>query len=167
MSNKQKRPRRTISIIVPLNAPYTRANRQRNKKLYYLIRWLRYNLLRGNNYYRIEPQDSPRSMPYGAYRLLAPLQQKLDDFISGSAMTDFLARMEAEAIAPAVHLIEHKTNGVDVVLPPIGISKAAPRPLSGDIPKKGTEIDLFHTPYFARQMLSAPLDKPVHEYPVD
>ncbi len=169
MSNTQKRPYRTISIIVPLNNPATREKQQRNKKLYYLLRWLRYGLHRGNGnaYYRIEPQNAPRIMPHGAYRLSAQLQSKMEDFLNSAPFTGFISRMQAETIAPAVYLVEHKTNGEDVAMPPIRISRHHPLPLTLPIPMDGTEIDLYHTPHFARQMLTAPLDMPVEEYPVD
>ncbi len=167
MTYKQKRPCRTISIIVPFNNPATREKRQRNKKLYYLLRWLRYGLHRGNDYYRLSPQEAPSIMPYGAYRLHAQLQMKLEDFIASVPFAGFISRMQAEAIAPAVYLVEHKTNGEDVALPPIRICGAWPKRLKLPITEYGTEIDLYHTPYFARQMLIAPLDKPVEEYPVE
>lgn len=169
MSSNQKRPYRTISIIVPLNNPATREKQQRNKKLYFLLRWLRYGLHRGNGnvYYRIEPQDAPVTMPHGAYRLSAQLQSKLQDFLNSAPFSAFIARMQAESIAPAVYLVEHRTNGEDVVLPPIRISRHHPRPLTLPIPMGGTKVDLYHTPYFARQMLTAAIDKPVEEYPVD
>ncbi len=169
MTNKQTRPLRSISIFVPFNSPDTKKNRQRNKKLYYLLRWLRYSLHRGNGntFYRIEPQDAPACMPHGTYRLSAQLQSKLDVFLNSAPFTDFIARMRAESIAPVVYLVEHKTNGVDVLLPPISISDQHPRPLALPIPMEGTAVDLYHTSYFARQMLTAPLDKPVEEYPVD
>lgn len=167
--NKQKRSYRTISIIVPFNNPATHEKRQRNKKLYYLLRWLRYSLHRGNGneYYRLSPQETPADMPHGAYRLSAQLQSKLEDFLHSSRFTDFIARMQAEAIAPAVYLVERKTNGEDVALPPIRICGGQPKPLTLPIPMHGTEIDHFHTPCFARQMLTAPLDKPVNEYSVE
>lgn len=167
MTYKQKRPSRTISIIVPLNNPATREKRQRNKKLYYLLRWLRYGLHRGNAYYRLSPEEAPASMPHGAYRLSAQLQMKMEDFLTSAPFAGFIARMQAEAIAPAVYLVEHKTNGVDVALPPIHICGAWPKPLHQPILMRGTEIDLYHTPWFARQMLTAPLNKPVDEYPVE
>lgn len=167
MTYKQKRPSRTISIIVPLNNPATRGKRQRNKKLYYLLRWLRYGLHRANAYYRLSPQEAPAAMPHGAYRLSAQLQMKMEDFLTSAPFAGFIARMQAEAIAPAVYLVEHKTNGVDVALPPIHICGAWPKPLPLPIPMSGTEIDLYHTPWFARQMLTAPLNKPVDEYPVE
>ena len=169
MSNTQKRPYRTISIIVPLNNPDTREKQQRNKKLYYLLRWLRYGLQQGNGnvYYRIEPQDAPATMPHGAYRLSAQIQSKMEVFLNSAPFTIFITRMQAESISPAVYLVEHKTNGEDVALPPIRISSLHPRPLTLPIPMEGTEIDHYHTPHFARQMLTAPLDKPVEEYPVD
>ena len=169
MSDTQKRPYRTISIIVPFNNPATREKRQRNKKLYYLLRWLRYGLHKGNGnvYYRIEAQDAPSTMPHGAYRLSAQLQMKLDVFLNSDPFTSFISRMQAESIAPAVYLVEHKTNGEDIPLPPIRISSHHPRPLSLPIPMGGKEIDLYHTPYFARQLLTALLYKPVKEYPVD
>lgn len=106
-------------------------------------------------------------MPHGAYRLSAQLQSKLEAFLHSSRFTDFIARMKAEAIAPAVYLVEHKTNGEDVALPPICICGDWPKPLTLPIPMHGTEIDHFHTPCFARQMLTAPLDKPVNEYSVE
>ncbi len=83
MTKKQTRPFRSISIIVPLNPPASQEKRQRNKKLYYLLRWLRYGLQRGNgnSYCRIEPQDAPPTMPHGAYRLSAQIQSKLVDFL--------------------------------------------------------------------------------------
>lgn len=169
MSNTQKRPYRTISIIVPFNNPATREKRQRNKKLYYLLRWLRYSLPRGNGnaYYRVEPQEVPADMPHGAYRLQAQLQLKMDAFLASAPFAGFIARMKAEAIAPAVYLVEHKTNGEDVALPPICICGGQPKPLPLPIPMPGTEIDLFHTPCFARQMLTEPIDKSVDEYPVE
>lgn len=169
MTYKQKRRCRTISIIVPFNNPATREKRQRNKKLYYLLRWLRYGLHRGNGnaYYRLSPQEAPPTMPHGAYRLQAQLQMKLEDFIASEPFAGFISRMQAEAIAPAVYLVEHKTNGEDVALPPIRICGAWPKPLPLPIPMSGTEIDLYHTPWFARQMLTAPLNKPVDEYPVE
>ena len=169
MPSKQTRPFRSISILVPLNPPASQEKRQRNKKLYYLLRWLRYGLHRGqgNSYCRIEPQDAPPMMPHGAYRLSAQIQSKLVDFLHSPRFTDFIARMKAESIAPAVYLVEHKTNGEDVALPPIRICGAWPKPLALPIPMRGTEIDLYHTPCFARQMLTAPLDKPVNEYSVE
>ena len=169
MSNTQKRPYRSISIIVPFNNPGTREKRQRNKKLYYLLRWLRYSLHRGNGnaYYRIEPHESPAAMPHGAYCLHVQLHMKVDTFLASTPFAGFIARMQAEAIAPAVYLVEHKTNGEDVALPPICICGNLPKPLPLPIPMQGTEIDRFHTPCFARQMLTAPLDKPVDEYPVE
>ncbi|MBQ3143768.1 MAG: hypothetical protein IJB89_04565 [Akkermansia sp.] len=169
MSNTQKRPYRTISIIVPFNTPSTREKRQRNKKLYYLLRWLRYSLPRGNGnaYYRMEPQEAPAAMPHGAYRLQAQLQMKMDTFLASAPFAEFIARMQAEAIAPAVYLVEHKTNGEDVALPRIRICEDQSKELSRPIPMTGTEIDRFHTPCFARQMLTAPLDKPVDEYPAE
>ena len=169
MTSNQKRPYRTVSIIVPFNNPATREKRQRNKKLYYLLRWLRYGLHQGNGnvYYRIEPQDAPATMPHGAYRLSAQLQSKMEDFLNSAPFTVFITRMQAESISPAVYLVEHKTNGEDVALPPICICGDQPKPLSQPIPMTGTEIDHFHTPCFARQMLTAPLDKPVDEYPVE
>ena len=169
MPSKQTRPFRSISILVPINNPATQEKRQRNNKLYYLLRWLRYGLHRGqgNSYCRIEPLDALATMPHGAYRLSAQLQSKPEDFLHTSRFTDFIARMKAEAIAPAVYLVEHKTNGEDVALPPICICGGQPKPLSQPIPMTGTEIDHFHTPCFARQMLTAPLDKPVNEYPVE
>lgn len=168
MTNKQTRPLRSISIFVPFNSPDTKKNRQRNKKLYYLLRWLRYVLHRGNgnSYCRIEPQDAPPTMPHGAYRLSAQIQSKLQGFLLSSQFTGFIARMKAESIAPAVYLVEHKTNGEDVALPPIRICGAWPKPLALPIPMRGTEIDLFHTPCFARQMLTASVDTPVSQYPV-
>lgn len=169
MPDKQTRLYRSISILVPLNPPASQEKRQRNKKLYYLLRWLRYSLHRGNGntFYRIEPQDAPACMPHGTYRLSAQLQSKLDVFLNSAPFTDFIARMRAESIAPVVYLVEHKTNGVDVLLPPISISDQHPCPLTLPIPMEGTEIDLCHTPHFARQMLTVPLDMPVEEYPVD
>ncbi len=169
MADKQKQAYRRISILVPLTPPASQEKRQRNKKLYYLLRWLRYGLHRGqgNSYCRIEPQDALPTMPHGAYRLSAQLQSKLEAFLHSSRFTDFIARMKAEAIAPAVYLVEHKTNGEDVALPPIRIFGDWPKPLPLPIPMHGTEIDHFHTPCFARQMLTAPLDKPVNEYSVE
>ena len=89
MPNKQARPFRSISIIVPLNNPDTREKQQRNKKLYYLLRWLRYGLHQGNGnvYYRIEPQDAPVTMPHGAYRLSAQLQSKMENFLNSAPFT--------------------------------------------------------------------------------
>lgn len=169
MPNKQARPFRSISIIVPLNNPDRLEERQRNKKLYYLLRWLRYGLHQGNGntYYRIEPKDAPPALPHGGYRLSAQLQMKLEDFQNSAPFTDFIARMQAESIAPAVYLVEHRTNGENIALPPLRICGPAPQPLKLPDAMPGTEIDLCHTPYFARQMLTAPLDKPVEEYPVD
>lgn len=106
-------------------------------------------------------------MPHGAYRLSAQLQMKMEAFLTSAPFAGFIARMQAEAIAPAVYLLEHKTNGVDVALPPIRICGGWPKPLPLPIPMCGTQIDLYHTPWFARQMLVAPLDKPVEEYPVE
>lgn len=168
MDYKQTRPFRSISILVPLNTPTTLEKRQRNNKLYYLLRWLRYGLHRGNgnSYCRIEPQDAPPTMPHGAYRLSAQIQSKLVDFLHSPRFTDFIARMKAESIAPAVYLVEHKTNGEDVALPPIRICGAWPKPLALPIPMRGTEIDLYHTPCFARHMLTAAVDTPVSQYPV-
>ncbi len=74
--------------------------------------------------------------------------------------------MKAEAIAPAVYLVEHKPNGEDVALPPIRICGVRSKPLPLPLPMRGTEIDLFHTPCFARQMLTAAVDTPVSQYPV-
>ena len=169
LTNKQTRPLRSISIIVPLNSPDTQEKRQRNKKLYYLLRWLRYSLHRGNGntFYRIEPQDAPPTMPHGAYRLHAQLQMKMDAFLHSAPWEEFISRIRAESLASAVYLVEHKTNGVDVTLPPISIRDQHPRPLTLPIPMEGTEIDHCHTPHFARQMLTAPLDKPVNKYPVE
>ena len=168
MPDKQTRLYRSISIIVPLNNPDRLEERQRNKKLYYLLRWLRYGLHRGNgnSYCWIEPQDAPPTMPHGAYRLSAQLQSKLEAFLHSSRFTDFIARMKAESIAPAVYLVEHKPNGEDVALPPIRICGAWPKPLALPIPMRETEIDLYHTPCFARQMLTAAVDTPVSQYPV-
>lgn len=168
LTNKQTRPLRSISIIVPINNPATQEKRQRNKKLYYLLRWLRYGLHRGNgnSYCWIEPQDAPPTMPHGAYRLSAQIQSKLQGFLLSSQFTGFIARMKAESIAPAVYLVEHKTNGEDAALPPIRICGAWPKPLALPIPMRGTEIDLYHTPCFARQMLTAAVDTPVSQYPV-
>lgn len=168
MSNKQARPFRCISIIVPLNNPDRREERQRNKKLYYLLRWLRYGLHQGNGnaFYRIEPQEAPACMPHGAYRLSGQLQMKPANFQNSAPFTDFIARMKAESIAPAVYLVEHKTNGEDVALPPIRICGDWPKPLPLPLPMRGTEIDLFHPPCFARQMLTAAVDTPVSQYPV-
>ncbi len=169
MTNKQTRPLRSISIIVPFNSPDTQENRQRNKKLYYLLRWLRYGLHRGNgnSYCWIEPQEAPPTMPHGAYRLSAQLQMKMDAFLHSAPWEEFISRMRAESLASAVYLVEHKTNGEDVVLPPLRIGSLHPRPLTLPIPMEGTEIDHCHTPHFARQMLTAPLDKPVEEYSVE
>ena len=169
MADKQKQVYRRISILVPINNPATQEKRQRNNKLYYLLRWLRYVLHRGNgnSYCRIEPQDALPTMPHGTYRLSAQIQSKLQGFLLSSQFTGFIARMKAESIAPAVYLVEHKTNGEDVALPPIRICGAWPKPLALPIPMRGTEIDLYHTPCFARQMLTAPLDKPVNEYSVE
>ena len=168
MPSKQTLPFRSISILVPLNPPASQEKRQRNKKLYYLLRWLRYGLHRGNgnSYCRIEPQDAPPTMPHGAYRLSAQIQSKLQGFPLSSQFTGFIARMKAESIAPAVYLVEHKTNGEDVALPPIRICGAWSKPLALPIPMRGTEIDLYHTPCFARQMLTAAVDTPVSQYPV-
>lgn len=169
MPNKQKRPYRTISIIVPLNDPAKREKRQRNKKLYYLLRRLRYSLHRGNGntYRRIEPQDSPSSaMPHGAYRLSAQLQLKLEDFLTFAPFTGFITCLQAESIASVVYLVEHKTNGKDVILPPIRISRQRPRRLTQPIPI-GTEIDFHHIPYFARAGFSDFVDQPVEEYSAD
>lgn len=168
MTSNQKRPYRTVSIIVPFNNPATREKRQRNKKLYYLLRWLRYGLHQGNGnvYYRIEPQDAPPTMPHGAYQLSAQIQSKLQGFLLSSLFTGFIARMKAESIAPAVYLVEHKTNGEDVALPPIRICGAWPKPLTLPILMRGTEIDLYHTPCFARHMLTAVVDTPLSQYPV-
>ena len=132
MPSKQTRPFRSISILVPLNTPTTLEKRQCNKKLYHLLRWLRYGLHRGNgnSYCRIEPQDAPPTMPHGAYRLSAQIQSKLVDFLHSPRFTGFIARMKAEAIAPAVYLVEHKTNGEDVALPPIRICGDRPKPLA-------------------------------------
>ena len=169
MTNKQTRPFRSISILVPLNPPASQEKRQRNKKLYYLLRWLRYSLHRGNGntFYRIEPQDAPACMPHGAYRLHAQLQMKMDAFLHSAPWEELISRMRAESLASAVYLVEHKTNGEDIALPPLRICGPAPQPLKLPDAMPGTEIDLCHTPYFARQMLTAPLDKPVEEYPVD
>ena len=168
MPSKQTRPFRSISILAPLNPPASQEKRQRNKKLYYLLRWLRYGLHRGNgnSYSLIEPQDAPPTMPHGAYRLSAQIQSKLVDFLHSPRVTDFIAHMKAESIAPAVYLVEHKTNGEDVVLPPIRICGDWPKPLALPRPMRGTEIDIFHTPCFARQMLTAAVDTPVSQYPV-
>ena len=168
MAYKQTRPFRSISILVPINNPATQEKRQRNNKLYYLLRWLRYGLHRGNgnSYCRIEPQDAPPTMPHGAYRLSAQIQSKLQGFLLSPRFTDFIARMKAESIAPAVYLVEHKTNGEDVALPPIRICGDWPKPLPLPIPMRGIEIDLYHTPCFARQMLTAAVDTPVSQYPV-
>ena len=169
MVYNQKQVYQEIGIMVPLNNPATLEKRQRNKKLYYLLRWLRYSLHRGNgnSYCWIEPQEAPPTMPHGAYRLSAQIQSKLQGFLLSSQFTGFIARMKAESIAPAVYLVEHKTNGEDVALPPIRICGAWPKPLALPIPMRGTEIDLFHTPCFARQMLTAAIDTPVEQYPVD
>ena len=168
MTNKQTRPFRSISIIVPLNSPDTQENRQRNKKLYYLLRWLRYGLQRGNgnSYCRIEPQDAPPTMPHGAYRLHAQLQMKRDAFLNSAPWVELISRLRAESLSSSVYLVEHKTNGEDVALAPIRICGAWPKPLALPIPMRGTEIDLFHTPCFARQMLTAAVDTPVSQYPV-
>ena len=169
LTNKQTRPFRSISIIVPLNNPDTQEKRQRNKKIYYLLRWLRYSLHRGNGntFYRIEPQDAPACMPHGAYRLHAQLQMKMDAFLHAAPWEEFISRMRAESLASAVYQVEHKSNGEDVALPPLRIGSLHPRPLTLPIPMEGTEIDHCHTPHFARQMLTAPLDKPVEEYSVE
>ena len=169
MDYKQTRPFRSISILVPLNPPASQEKRQRNKKLYYLLRWLRYGLHRGNGnaFYQIEPQDAPPTMPHGAYRLSAQIQSKLVDFLHSPRFTDFIARMQAESIAPAVYLVEHRTNGEDIALPPIRICGPSPQPLKLPNAMPGSEIDLYHTPYFARQMLTAAIDTPVAQYPVD
>ena len=169
MPDKQTRLYRSISILVPLNPPASQENQQRNKKLYYLLRWLRYGLHRGNGntFYRIEPQDAPPTMPHGAYRLHAQLQMKMDVFLYSAPWKEFISRMRAESLASAVYLVEHKTNGEDVVLPPLRIGSLHPRPLTLPIPMEGTEIGHCHTPHFARQMLTVPLDMPVEEYPVD
>lgn len=169
MTNKQTRPFRSISIIVPLNSPDTKKNRQRNKKLYYLLRWLRYGLHRGNgnSYCWIEPQEAPPTMPHGAYRLHAQLQMKMDAFLHSAPWEELITRMRAESLASAVYLVEHKTNGEDVALYPLRIGSLHPRPLTLPILMEGTEIDHCHTPHFARQMLTAPLDKPVEEYSIE
>ncbi len=168
MTNKQTRPFRSISIIVPLNNPDTQENRQRNKKLYYLLRWLRYSLHRvnGNTFYRIEPQDAPPAMPHGAYRLHAQLQMKMDAFLHSTPWVELISRLRAESLASAVYLVEHKTNGEDAVLPPIGIYGPPPQPLTAPFSMNGTEIDLYHTPFFARHMLTTAIDTPVAQYPI-
>ena len=103
----------------------------------------------------------------GAYCLHAQLQLKMDAFLASVPFAGFIARMQAEAIAPAVYLVEHKASGEDVALPPVCLCGGQPKELSRLIPMPGTEIDRFHTPCFARQMLTAPLDEPVDEYPVE
>ena len=105
-------------------------------------------------------------MPHGGYRLHAQLQMKLDAFLHSALWVELISRLRAESLSSAVYLVEHKTNGEDVALPPIRICGDWPKPLPLPIPMHGTEIDLFHTPCFARQVLTAPLDKPVNEYPV-
>ena len=168
MTNKQTRPLRSISIFVPFNSPDTKKNRQRNKKLYYLLRWLRYSLHRGNGntFYRIEPQDAPACMPHGTYRLHAQLQMKMNAFLHSAPWKEFISRMRAETLASAVYLVEHKTNGEDVALPPIRICGAWPKPLALPIPMRGTEIDLYHTPCFARHMLTTAIDTPIAQCPI-
>ena len=44
MVYNQKQTYQEISIMVPLNNPATLEKQQCNKKLYHLLRWLRYNL---------------------------------------------------------------------------------------------------------------------------
>ena len=169
MAYKQKRPFRSISILVPLNTPATLKMRQCNKELFHLLRRLRYSLHRGNGntFYRIEPQDAPPTMPHGAYQLHAQLQMKMDAFLHSAPWEEFISRMRAESLASAVYQVEHKTNGEDVLLPPIGIYGPPPQSLTLPIPGNGTKIDLYHTPCFARQMLTAAVDTPVAQYPVE
>ncbi len=169
MNYKHKRAYRSISILVPLNPPTSPEKRQCNKKLYHLLRWLRYNLHQGsgNAFYRLEPQEAPSCMPHGGYRLHAQLQMKLDAFLNSAPWVELISRLRAESLSSSVYLVEHKTNGKDAALPPIRICGDWPKPLALPIPMCGTEIDLCHTPFFARQMLTAPLDKPVNEYPVE
>lgn len=168
MNYKQKRVYRSISILVPLNPPTSPEKRQCNKKLYHLLRWLRYNLYQGNGnaFYRLEPQEAPSCMPHGGYRLHAQLQMKRDAFLNSAPWVELISRLRAESLSSSVYLVEHKTNGEDVALPPIRICEAWPKPLPLPIPMRGTEIDLFHTPCFARQMLTAAVDTPISQYPV-
>lgn len=156
---------RMMTLLVPLNAHDTKHNRRRNVKLKAVMRWYMYSVCPGN-YYRLAPQPDPR-LQYGALCISHKRSCKFEPerIYKLFKLELLLHYLRKDNLCPFVLVLDDGGVGEAISLPIISVHDS----IETDIPikidaeqlHKGLNMNPYHTPYFARQMLSSNRDKPL------
>lgn len=157
---------RYITLAAPMAAHDTLAARQRNLKLYYVLRWFLYTCTPGSGFFCI-PTSSP-ALPHGGQCLRAHCAVSQETFLNSPAFQELLRMLKAEQLTPSLYLFDGYADGADKPMGTIDIIGYARRKklLARDI-TVGRGLDRAHIPHFARQMLVHMKNKPMHEIKAD
>ena len=156
---------RTLTFLIPLNAPTTAPGRQRNLKLRHLLRWFAYGFCRGGwYYYRMKPKTAD-GLRYGALCVSCKRFCKAEEVVNQAMVQELLRRLRAENLCAALYILDDSGVGEASLITGISVAEKA-----GALAVKAAELkgeEMFggaHVPYFARQCLRNMADRPVEDY---
>lgn len=156
---------RTLTFLIPLNAPTTAPGRQRNLKLRHLLRWFAYGFCRGGwRYYRMKPKTAD-GLRYGTLCVSCKRFCKAEEVVNQAMVQELLRRLRAENLCAALYILDDSGVGEASLIAGISFSEKA-----GALVVKAAELkgeEMFgggHVPYFARQGLRNMADRPVEAY---
>lgn len=151
---------RYISIVAPMAPHDTHTNRQRNMKLYYVLRWFLYTQTPGSRFF-CTPTPA-ESMPHGGMCLRARCAASRETFLNSAAFQELLRLLKEERLTSCLYMFDGYADGADKDMPPIElIDQSSPRKLQLSELEEGRNLDRGHIPYFAHQMLVDMKNKPV------
>ena len=156
---------RTLTFLIPLNAPTTAPGRQRNLKLRHLLRWFAYGFCRGGwRYYRMKPKTAD-GLRYGALCVSCKRFCKAEEVVNQAMVQELLRRLRAENLCAALYILDDSGVGEASLIAGISFSEKAGALVVKAAELKGEEVfGGGHVPYFARQGLRNMADRPVAAY---
>ena len=156
---------RTLTFLIPLNAPTTAPGRQRNLKLRHLLRWFAYGFCRGGwRYYRMKPKTAD-GLRYGTLCVSCKRFCKAEEVVNQAMVHELLRRLRAENLCAALYILDDSGVGEASLITGVSVTEKA-----GALAVKAAELkgeEVFgggHVPYFARQGLRNMADRPVAAY---
>lgn len=159
---------RTLTFLIPLNAPTTAPGRQRNLKLRHLLRWFAYGFCRGGwRYYRMKPKTAD-GLRYGTLCVSCKRFCKKEEVVEQAMVQELLRRLHAENLCSALYILDDNGEGEASLIAGIPVAGNAVKsvPLAVKVAELNGE-EVFgggHVPYFARQGLRNMADRPVAAY---
>lgn len=145
---------RYITLVAPMSAHDALQGRQRNMKLYHVLRWFLYTQPHGSNFHSVP--TSSAALPYGAQCLRARCDVSRDAFLQSPAVQELLQQLREEKLTPCLYLFDGFADGADKPLPVIVICGHTPsNRLQASEISLGPSFNRGHVPTFARQMLQA------------